>query len=215
MAGESTPSKVASGKSAVIYLGHIPTDFEETEMLKFFSQFGTVKHLRLSRNKKTGASKHYAFLEFETPEVAEIVANTMDGYILFGQKLVCSIMEPEKIHTSIWKGANKPYVVLPSPRSFEKKIRSKEEVEQLVKKRLEKHQSNLEKLTEMGVKYDYLSQLISQDQKALKTFNGEKEEIQKEVKEIKEVKEVKEKEDKKPTRVVKRLSKQTKKLGKQ
>ena len=43
-------------------------------MKKYFSQFGRVLNLRLSRNKKTGASKHYAFVEFASAEVADIVA---------------------------------------------------------------------------------------------------------------------------------------------
>lgn len=35
-----------------IYLGSIPRGFEEIEMKKFFSQFGTVTRIRLSRNPK-------------------------------------------------------------------------------------------------------------------------------------------------------------------
>ena len=51
----------------------------------FFSQFGRVSKVRVSRNKKTGAAKHYAFLEFASPEVAAIAAEAMDGYMLFTQ----------------------------------------------------------------------------------------------------------------------------------
>ncbi len=57
----------------------------------FFEQFGTVSKLRLSRNKKTGKSKHYAYLQFSTPDVASIVAGAMDGYMLMGQKLQCRV----------------------------------------------------------------------------------------------------------------------------
>ena len=41
--------------------------------------------MRLSRNKKTGKAKHYAFLEFQYPEVAEVAAEAMNGYFLFTQ----------------------------------------------------------------------------------------------------------------------------------
>lgn len=58
-------------------------------MQGYFSQFGDVKQLRLSRNKKTGASKHYAYIEFESEDVAKIVAETMDNYLLFGKLLQC------------------------------------------------------------------------------------------------------------------------------
>jgi nucleolar protein 15 len=39
-------------KPGVIYLGRIPHGFYEDEMRGYFSQFGTVTRLRLSRNKK-------------------------------------------------------------------------------------------------------------------------------------------------------------------
>lgn len=52
-------------------------------MRGFFSQFGEVTRLKLSRNKKTGASKHYAFVEFKFPAVAKIVAETMNNYLMF------------------------------------------------------------------------------------------------------------------------------------
>jgi len=39
----------------------------------------------VSRSKKTAKAKHYAFLEFQHPDVAQIAAQTMDGYFLFKQ----------------------------------------------------------------------------------------------------------------------------------
>lgn len=76
-------------KPGVIYLGRIPHGFYEEQMKAYFGQFGTVSRLRLSRNKKTGASKHYAFIEFAEEEVAKIVAETMDNYLLYGHILKC------------------------------------------------------------------------------------------------------------------------------
>ena len=54
----------------------------------FFTQFGNVTNVRVSRNKKTGKAKHYAFLEFQYPEVAATAAEAMNDYMLFTQKLV-------------------------------------------------------------------------------------------------------------------------------
>ena len=62
---------------------HLPHGFYEDPLRKFFAQFGTVTNLRLSRNKATGASKHHAWLEFQSPEVAAIAAEAMDGYFMF------------------------------------------------------------------------------------------------------------------------------------
>jgi hypothetical protein len=55
----------------------------------FFSQFGKLTKVRVSRNKKTGNPKHYAFIEFGNKEVARIAAEAMDGYFMFKQQLKC------------------------------------------------------------------------------------------------------------------------------
>lgn len=58
-------------------------------MREYFSQFGTVKRVRLARNTKTGQSKHFGFVEFASAAVAEIAAETMDKYLLDGHLLKC------------------------------------------------------------------------------------------------------------------------------
>eukprot|EP00983_Pelagomonas_calceolata_P020654 649423-Pelagomonas_calceolata.AAC.2 len=70
----------------------------------YFSQFGKLTRVRLSRNKKTGKAKHYAFLEFQHPDVARIVSDAMDGYFMFSQKLSCKLMRPEQSLTYLYPG---------------------------------------------------------------------------------------------------------------
>merc|ERR1719498_8164 len=67
----------------VMYLGHIPDGFMEAQMRKYFKQYGSVFRIRLSRNRSSGKSRGYAFIEFESPAVAEVVAKTMNGYMMF------------------------------------------------------------------------------------------------------------------------------------
>lgn len=102
------PEKTAS-KRGVLYIGRIPHGFYEDEMRGYFEQFGTVTRLRVSRNKKTGRSKHYGYLEYENIEVAQIVAETMDNYLLFGHLLQVKLVPAEKISPSLFWGAS--YVV--------------------------------------------------------------------------------------------------------
>lgn len=79
---EKKALKAASSKTkeetGVIYIGRLPHGFYEHEMKNYFSQFGPIRNLRVSRNKKTGRAKHFAFVEFEEASTAEIVAKTMD-----------------------------------------------------------------------------------------------------------------------------------------
>ncbi|OAA78339.1 Nucleotide-binding, alpha-beta plait [Akanthomyces lecanii RCEF 1005] len=106
-------SKAPSGETGVIYIGRIPHGFYEHEMRQYFSQFGAISRLRLSRNKKTGASKHFAFVEFEEQSTAEVVAKTMDNYLLFGHILKCQVVPKERLHDSVWKGANRRFKQVP------------------------------------------------------------------------------------------------------
>ena len=98
-------------QSRTIYLGHIPHGFYEKEMEGFFSQFGVVTNLRLSRSKRTGASKGYAFIEFGDAETASIAAKTMDKYLMHGKQLVAHVVPPETANRpKLFKGADKPFL---------------------------------------------------------------------------------------------------------
>lgn len=96
------PSTTPSEGSSVVYLGHIAHGFYEQEIRKFFSQFGKVERLKLVRSKKTGGSRGHAFIQFESPEIAEVVAETIDGYFLHERQLVCHIVPPNKIHEGLF-----------------------------------------------------------------------------------------------------------------
>ncbi|KAI9797822.1 MAG: hypothetical protein M1833_005325 [Piccolia ochrophora] len=97
----------------VVYVGRIPHGFYEAEMRAYFSQFGIITRLRLSRNRKTGRSKHYAFIEFASSDVAQVVADTMNNYLMFGHILKCQIVPKGQVHDNLWKGANKKFRTVP------------------------------------------------------------------------------------------------------
>jgi nucleolar protein 15 len=100
-------SKSTSDESCIIYLGHIPHGFFEVEMRKFFSQFGLVKRLKLFRSPKTNASKGYAFIEFETSDVAKVVSEAMSGYFIMDKQLVSHVVPTSKHHDGMFKSSRK------------------------------------------------------------------------------------------------------------
>ncbi|KAK0514207.1 hypothetical protein JMJ35_002824 [Cladonia borealis] len=103
----------ADEEPGVVYVGRIPHGFYEHEMRQYFSQFGEISRLRLARNKKSGASRHWAFIEFKSTSVANIVAGTMDNYLMFNHILKCKVVPKEQLHEDIWKGANKRFKQVP------------------------------------------------------------------------------------------------------
>lgn len=86
------PAK-STKKRGVVYIGRLPKLFQEYEVKKYFSQFGDILRLRISRNKTTGASRHYGFLEFKDYKVAKIAADAMNNYLLLGQLLKVHVIE--------------------------------------------------------------------------------------------------------------------------
>jgi nucleolar protein 15 len=91
----------------------IPHGFYEHQLKAYFSQFGNITRLRLARNRKSGAPKHYAFLEFDSTVVAEIVQKTMDKYLMFGHLLQVRLVPPEQVHERLFKGANSRFKKIP------------------------------------------------------------------------------------------------------
>jgi nucleolar protein 15 len=77
--------------SCTVYVSRLPRGFFEPQLRHFFGQFGTVNAVKLGRNKKTGHTQHWAFVEFANPDVARIAAAAMDKYILARQRLAARL----------------------------------------------------------------------------------------------------------------------------
>lgn len=153
-AGPSRPSKVKPG---VVYIGRIPHGFYEHPMRQYFEQFGPISRLRLSRNKKTGASKHFAFVEFVEDTTAEIVAKTMNNYLLFGHLLKCKVVPQAQVHEGLWKGANRRFKTMPRNKMEAAALRKPMSASAWTEKisREEKRRSRrAKKLNEMGYDFD-------------------------------------------------------------
>lgn len=136
-----------------VYVGRIPHGFYEKQMRDYFSQFGDITRLRVSRNKRTGASKHFAFIEFKLDEVAKIVAETMDNYLMFGHILKCKYAPQENLHPDLWKGANKKFRKLPFNKLERQRLaapKSKEFWETKVAKEKAKRTKLASKLKSLG-----------------------------------------------------------------
>jgi len=93
----------SNDSSSVIYLGHLPHGFFEPQLKKFFMQFGIVRKLKLFRSPKTGGSRGFAFLQFESPDTAQTVADAMQGYFLHDRQLVAHVVPSHKHHDGMWK----------------------------------------------------------------------------------------------------------------
>lgn len=126
-------------------------------MRSYFSQFGKIEKLRMSRNKKTGASKHFAFIEFAEAPVAEIVAKTMDNYLLFGRVLKVKIVPKSQVQEDLWKGSNKRFKKVPWNKMAGNQLKkplSESTWTQKITKEEKKRNERAKKLADMGYEFE-------------------------------------------------------------
>ena len=156
----ASKSKTASSTNTpgVLYIGRLPKGFFEKQLKSYFTQFGQVTRLRVSRNKKTGASKHYAFVEFADQDVARIVQETMHNYLIDGRLLQVKEVSKDKVHPELWVGANRKFRQVPGDR-IERVVRSREkteeEQERSNERKLKRQEQRRQKLAQLGINYDF------------------------------------------------------------
>ncbi|XP_072541288.1 MKI67 FHA domain-interacting nucleolar phosphoprotein [Salminus brasiliensis] len=143
-------------KPGVVYVGHIPQSLAEPQLRAYFSQFGKVTRLRLSRSKKTGRSKGYAFVEFDCDEVAKIVAETMNNYLIGERLIKCHMIPPEKVHEKLFVGSQKIFKKPSHPAvSRYNKNHSPDDLKKLPGKLLSKESKLRKRLAAKGIDYDF------------------------------------------------------------
>jgi len=145
-------------------------------MRNFFSQFGEVTRVRVSRNAKTKRSKGYGFVEFRVPEVADVVAEAFNGYMMFGRTIVAKRIPKEKVHENTFLGSNRPLKDILRPknnRREEMKAReapkSKEQNDRRITRLVARERRLREKLKESGVEYDFVGYEQQQGSKPKRT----------------------------------------------
>ncbi|XP_041807159.1 MKI67 FHA domain-interacting nucleolar phosphoprotein [Chelmon rostratus] len=140
----------------VIYVGHLPTGLFEPQLKSYFEQFGKVLRLRLSRSKKTGGSKGYAFVEFDCDEVAKIVAETMNNYLMGERLIKCHVIPPEKVHEKLFVGSRREFKKPSNPAVARyNKNRTEEQITKMKDKLVRKEAKLRKRLAANGIDYDF------------------------------------------------------------
>lgn len=124
----------------------------------FFDQFGLVTRLRVSRNKKTGKAKHYAFVEFQSAEVAAIAAEAMDNYMMFKQKLTVKVVKAADIHPQLFKGANRKFRAMPRQKinsEVHNRERTEEQEARRIKRLIAQDKQRQQRIKAAGIDYEY------------------------------------------------------------
>lgn len=73
--------------TAYIYIGGLPYDLSEGDVVTIFSQFGEPVHVNLVRDKETGKSRGFAFLKYEDQRSTDLAVDNLGGATVLGRIL--------------------------------------------------------------------------------------------------------------------------------
>ncbi|KAJ9657668.1 RNA-binding protein Cwf29 [Neophaeococcomyces mojaviensis] len=73
--------------TAWVYIGGIPLDLSEGDVVTIFSQFGNPTHLNLIRDRETGKTKGFGFLKYEDQRSCDLAVDNLTGAEVLGRML--------------------------------------------------------------------------------------------------------------------------------
>ena len=73
--------------TAWIYVGGLPLDLSEGDVVTIFSQFGNPTHLNMIRDKETGKTKGFGFLKYEDQRSCDLAVDNLGGADVLGRLL--------------------------------------------------------------------------------------------------------------------------------
>jgi RNA recognition motif-containing protein len=79
-----------------LYVGNLPYSATEEELQSMFAGAGTVKTVTVVRDRDTGRSRGFAFVEMETQADAQKAISMMNGKDLGGRALTVNMARPRE-----------------------------------------------------------------------------------------------------------------------
>ncbi|TKA62417.1 hypothetical protein B0A49_08995 [Cryomyces minteri] len=73
--------------TAYVYVGGLPFELSEGDVIAIFSQFGEPVHVNLVRDEETGKSKGFAFLKYEDQRSTDLAVDNLGGATVMGRVL--------------------------------------------------------------------------------------------------------------------------------
>jgi cold-inducible RNA-binding protein len=79
-----------------LYVGNLPFSTNEEQLRTLFNEAGTVVSVNLIKDRYTGESRGFAFIEMTTQVEAENALSLFNGYFLDSRELKVNIARPRE-----------------------------------------------------------------------------------------------------------------------
>ena len=79
-----------------LYVGNLPYDTTEDAIREMFAQSGTVTSVALIKDRDTGQSKGFAFVEMSTQREAQAAMSSLNGRMIGDRELKVNLARPRE-----------------------------------------------------------------------------------------------------------------------
>ncbi len=79
-----------------IYVGNLPASVSDQELESIFNTYGSVKTAHVIKDKMTGESRGFGFVEMAQDEDGDNAINALNGFEVQGQKMRVSEARPRR-----------------------------------------------------------------------------------------------------------------------
>lgn len=79
-----------------MFIGSLPWGVDDAQLGQIFSQAGTVVSAQVVKDRNTGRSRGFGFVEMSTEEEAQNAVNNLNGTDVEGRKIVVNIARPRE-----------------------------------------------------------------------------------------------------------------------
>lgn len=79
-----------------LFVGSLPWGVDDAQLAQIFSQAGTVTSAQVVKDRDTGRSRGFAFVEMSTDEEAKAAVEKLNGLDVDGRKIVVNIARPRE-----------------------------------------------------------------------------------------------------------------------
>ena len=89
---------------AKLYVGNLPYSTVDADLQTLFSQAGTVKSAQVIKDRVSGRSKGFGFVEMSSSEEAQAAINKFNGQDFNGRALTVNIARPREERPGGFRG---------------------------------------------------------------------------------------------------------------
>ncbi|MBI2020628.1 RNA-binding protein [Candidatus Daviesbacteria bacterium] len=79
-----------------LFVGSLPWAVDDARLSEIFSQAGTVVSAQVVKDRDTGRSRGFGFVEMSTEEEAQNAVSNLNGSDVDGRKIVVNIARPRE-----------------------------------------------------------------------------------------------------------------------